>query len=135
MYIQTYIWNVWHFSAFKFAIGFVHFPFQYNDERRFLSFDISIGHISRRPWSVFIIKTNYYFIIMWWGAFISYFSQDTALCDNVCQWLAAGRWFSPGTPVSSNNKTDRHDINWNIVESGVKQHNPPNPYFSLYILI
>jgi hypothetical protein len=26
------------------------------------------------------------------------------------QWLAAGGWFSPGTPVSSTNKTDRHDI-------------------------
>ena len=24
----------------------------------------------------------------------------TTLCDKVCQWLAAGRWFSPGTPVS-----------------------------------
>jgi hypothetical protein len=24
---------------------------------------------------------------------------DTTLCDNVCQWLAAGQWFSPGTPV------------------------------------
>jgi len=32
------------------------------------------------------------------------------LCDKVCQWLATGRWFSPGTPVSSTNKTDRHDI-------------------------
>jgi len=28
----------------------------------------------------------------------------------VFQWLAADRWFSPGTPVSSTNKTDRHDI-------------------------
>ena len=29
-------------------------------------------------------------------------------CDKVCQWqIAAGRWFSP---VSSINKTDRHDI-------------------------
>ena len=28
----------------------------------------------------------------------------------VCQWLAAGRWFTPGPPVSSTNKTDRHDI-------------------------
>ena len=28
----------------------------------------------------------------------------------VCQWLATGRWFSQGTPVSSTNKTDRHDI-------------------------
>jgi hypothetical protein len=35
---------------------------------------------------------------------------DTTLYDNVCQWLATGRWFSPGTPVSSTNKTDRHDI-------------------------
>ena len=33
---------------------------------------------------------------------------DTTLCDNVCQWLAAGQWFSPGTPVSSNNKTGCH---------------------------
>jgi hypothetical protein len=23
---------------------------------------------------------------------------NTKLCDKVCQWLAAGRWFSPGTP-------------------------------------
>ena len=34
----------------------------------------------------------------------------TTLCDKVCQWLATGRWFSPCTPVSSTNKTDRHDI-------------------------
>jgi hypothetical protein len=35
---------------------------------------------------------------------------DTTLCDKVCQWLATGRWFSPGTPVSSTNKIDLHDI-------------------------
>jgi len=34
----------------------------------------------------------------------------TTLCDKVCQWLAAGWWFSPGTPVTSTNKTDGHDI-------------------------
>ena len=27
------------------------------------------------------------------------------------QWFAASQWFSPGTPVSSTNKTDCHDIN------------------------
>ena len=32
------------------------------------------------------------------------------ICDEVCQWFATGRWFSPGTPVSSTNKTDRHNI-------------------------
>ena len=35
---------------------------------------------------------------------------DTTLCDKVCQWLATGRWFSPGTQVSSINNTDLHDI-------------------------
>jgi hypothetical protein len=35
---------------------------------------------------------------------------DTTFCDKVFQWLATGRWFSPGTPVSFTNKTVRHDI-------------------------
>jgi hypothetical protein len=34
---------------------------------------------------------------------------DTTCCK-VCHWLASGQWFSMGTPVSSTNKTDRHDI-------------------------
>ena len=36
---------------------------------------------------------------------------DTTLlvCDKVCHWLAAGRWFSPGSPVFSTNKTDHND--------------------------
>jgi len=36
--------------------------------------------------------------------------EPTTLCDQVCQWLATGRCFSPGHPVSSTNKTDPHDI-------------------------
>ena len=35
---------------------------------------------------------------------------NTTLWDKVCQWLATDRWFSPGTPVSSTNKFDSHDI-------------------------
>ena len=35
---------------------------------------------------------------------------DTTLCHKVCQWLAAGRWFSPGSPVSATKKTDLHDL-------------------------
>jgi len=35
---------------------------------------------------------------------------DTILCDIVYQWLATGRMFSRDTPISSTNKTDRHDI-------------------------
>jgi hypothetical protein len=30
--------------------------------------------------------------------------------EKVCQLLALGRWFSPGTPASSTTKTGRHDI-------------------------
>ena len=39
-----------------------------------------------------------------------YIFVDKTLCDQFCQWLAAGQWFSPGIPISSTNKTDRHDI-------------------------
>ena len=41
---------------------------------------------------------------------ISIRARCTTLCDKVCQWLATGRWASPGPPVSSTNKTDCHDI-------------------------
>jgi hypothetical protein len=44
--------------------------------------------------------------------------------------LTCGRSvFFPGTSGSSPNKTDRHDKNWTIVESGVNHNNRnPNPY-------
>jgi hypothetical protein len=48
--------------------------------------------------------------------------MDTTLCDKVCQWLATGRRFSPGTPVSSTNKTDLHDININEILLKVALH-------------
>jgi hypothetical protein len=41
---------------------------------------------------------------------ISIRARCTILCDKVFQWLERGPWFSPGLPVSSTNKTDRHDI-------------------------
>jgi hypothetical protein len=47
-------------------------------------------------------------LILW--VRISIRASCTTLCDKVCQWLATGRWFSPGIPVSSTNKTDHHDI-------------------------
>jgi hypothetical protein len=40
----------------------------------------------------------------------NYYIRCTTLCDNVCQWLATGQAFCPGPPLSSTNKTDRHDI-------------------------
>jgi hypothetical protein len=35
---------------------------------------------------------------------------DTKLCDKVCWSIATGRWFSPGIPVSTTNKTDLYGI-------------------------
>jgi hypothetical protein len=42
-------------------------------------------------------------------AIIVYY-DNLLLCDKVCQRPTEGRWFSPGIPVSSTNKTDSHNI-------------------------
>jgi hypothetical protein len=66
------------------------------------------------PWSYGSWIYNYLYnqclspLMLW--VRISIRARCTTLCDKVCQWLATGRWFSPGPPVSSTNKTDRHDI-------------------------
>ena len=33
-------------------------------------------------------------------------NPDVTLCDRVCRRLVTGRWFSPGSPVSSTNKIE-----------------------------
>ena len=50
---------------------------------------------------------------------------DTTLCDQVCQWLATGRWFSPGTSVSSTNLTDRHYIADILLKGALYTTNQP----------
>jgi hypothetical protein len=69
---------------------------------------------------------------------ISIWTRCTTLCDKVCQWLATGWWFSPGPPVSSTNKTDRHDITelllkvaLNTIKQTDKQPNSNNSTTSL----
>ena len=37
-------------------------------------------------------------------------SNNHTIATTVCPWLAIGRWFFSGTPVSSTNKTDCYDI-------------------------
>jgi hypothetical protein len=55
---------------------------------------------------------------------------DSTLCGKVCEWLATGWWFSPGTPVSSNNKTDRHDITEISLKVALNTINhKPQPYY------
>ena len=57
---------------------------------------------------------------------------DTTLCDKVCQWLVAGWWFSPGTPISSTNKTDRHDVTEILLKVALNIITPTHNPFSLY---
>jgi hypothetical protein len=54
---------------------------------------------------------------------------DTTLCDKVCQWLATGWWFSPGTLVSK--KTDpSHNKTEMLLKVALNTINQikPNPY-------
>jgi len=65
------------------------------------------------PWSYgswFYRLCNQYLspLMLWFR--ISIRARCETLCDKVCQWLATGRWFSPGPPVSLTNKTNRHNI-------------------------
>ena len=48
--------------------------------------------------------THWLTLFIWWGVL------DPTLCDKIRQWLETGQWFSLGTPVSSTNETDCHDI-------------------------
>jgi hypothetical protein len=45
---------------------------------------------------------------------------DTTLCDKVCQW------FSPGTPVSSTNKTDHRNITEILLKVALNTINQTN---------
>ena len=58
---------------------------------------------------------------------ISIRARYTTLCDKVCQWLATGRWFSPGTPVSSINKTDSHIITEILLKVSLNTIKPNQP--------
>jgi hypothetical protein len=63
-------------------------------------------------WIFYHIHLHQYLSFIFTGIFfpqIKFFdvTDDTTL---ILQWPATGWWFSPGTPVSSTNKTDCHDI-------------------------
>ena len=72
-----------------------------------------------QSYSIFIFGNT---LVLW--VRISIRARCTTLYDKVCQWLATGRWFSPGPPgirfPPSLNWPPRY--NWNIVENGFKHH-------------
>ena len=50
----------------------------------------------------------------------------------ICQWLATGRWFSPGPPVSSTIKTDCHHIAEILLKVALNTIKPINQPFSFF---
>ena len=67
---------------------------------------------------------------------ISTRARCTTLCDNVCQWLATGRWFSPGPPMPPTNKTERHDITEIVLKvaiNTIKQTNTCSIRFAMHV--
>jgi hypothetical protein len=65
---------------------------------------------------------------------ISMRAKCTTLCNKVCQWLATGWWFSPGSPVSSINKTDGQDITEILLKMALKPSNKQTNKQTLVIL-
>ena len=72
-----------------------------------------------REWTYNYLCNQCLSLLMLWVR-ISIRASCTTLCDKVCQWLATGRWFSPGPPVSSTNKTDHHDISVILLKVALK---------------
>jgi hypothetical protein len=57
------------------------------------------------------------------------------MCDKVSHWLATGQWFSPGTPVSSTNKIDHHNITEILLKVALKHNKPiPKPAFIYWFM-
>jgi len=52
---------------------------------------------------------------------------DTTLCDKVCRWLATDLLFFPGTPFSSTNKTNRHDVTEILLNVALNTIYQPKP--------
>ena len=50
-------------------------------------------------------------------------------------WLPTDQWFSASIPVSSINKTDTPQYNWNIVESGIEHHKTLTNFVDIIIII
>jgi len=66
--------------------------------------DLIYGFTTAYAISVYHILSCEFESYSWWGVL------DTTVHDKVCQWPVAGQCFSPGSPVSSTNKNDLHDI-------------------------
>jgi hypothetical protein len=112
--LQTYYewWSVYFFHEFHFC----HVNGTLSQEKKGLSWSWSYGswnynHLWNRCLRSYkVVSLNLF---------------HATLCDKVGQWLAVGWWFSPGTPVSSTNRTDCHDITEILLKVALNIINQP----------
>ena len=91
-----FVWLTFHTSSLSVIITFL----------MFWLVNFWISHYYFFTWSSTILW-NYYSMLTTPQNFQSRRGAlDTTLCDKVCQWLAAGLWFSPCSPVSFTNKPE-----------------------------
>jgi hypothetical protein len=80
--------------------------------------------ILRKLWSYgsrICYQCLYILPLMLWVR-ISIMVRCTTLCYEVCQWRETVWWFSSVPPVSSTNKSDRHDIAEILLKVALKHH-------------
>jgi hypothetical protein len=58
---------------------------------------------------------------------------DTTLFEKVYPWFTSGRWFSPGTSVSSTNKINHHNITVILLKGALNTINPHQYQYSTMI--
>ena len=79
--------------------------------------------------------TDLHILTLWVWIPLRWDVIDKTLCDKVYQWLVAGQWFSLGTPVSSTNKTDCHDITEIFLKVALNTIIPPLPLHKFMVLL
>ena len=94
------------------------------------TFNNILGPWSHGSWIYNYLCNQFLSRLMLWVR-ISTRARCTTLCNKVCRWLTIGRWFSPGTLVSSTNKTDRHDITEIVLKVALNIINQTNNNISV----
>ena len=94
-----------------------------------LHLDIALGAVGwggRREYNIAYFPYFVGFVLLEVGFFFvglcSFSFVYAVVLWYIYQWLTTDWWLSPGTPVSSTNKTDRHDITEILLK--VKHHKP-----------
>ena len=114
--------------------------------------DVSILIAEKLIYCGYVVKTaitcryfNYMYLLLLFFICLFIFccvyeprSWRGVLNTTYCQWLATGRWISPGPLVSSINKTDRHDIIEILLKmalSTITLTLTPEYHLSFYVII